>query len=84
MKKLTFLFLSIIAIVFVACGDDEKGSYPPTYQGFRYEPSVAYAGDSVFITAVQQRKGHLLNATDYTWSMNVVLVNSDEIGRAHV
>lgn len=78
MKKLTFLLISFMVLAFAACNDDEKGSYPPTYQGFRYQPAVVHAGDSVVITAVQQKKGHYLNATNYTWSMTILVNNNGE------
>ena len=59
-------------LVFIAsCNDDEDSCFPPTYQGFRYEPANVYPGDSVFVTAVQQKKGHYLNSTTYDWSMTV-------------
>lgn len=78
MKKLTLLLIGVLTLTFMACDDDnDKGSYPPTYQGFRVSPSVVYPGDSVFITAVQQRKGHYLNATTYSWSMTIMLTQSD-------
>ncbi|MBQ8051099.1 MAG: hypothetical protein IJ197_05930 [Bacteroidaceae bacterium] len=80
MKK-TLLFLCMISALALvsSCNDDEEGSYPPTYQGFRYEPSTVHPGDSVFITAVQLKKGHYLNSTDYSWSMTVQ-VDSAGIG----
>ena len=76
MKYLSFLLICILSVVFVACGDEDKGSYPPTYQGFRYQPSAVHAGDSVFITAVQKKKGHYLNATNYKWSMTIMVDNN--------
>jgi hypothetical protein len=78
MKKLTYLFISILALACAACGNNEDDySYPPTYEGFRMEPSVVYPGDSVHITAVQQRKGHYLNATTYSWTMTVDVTQPD-------
>lgn len=77
MKKLTLLLVGIMALTFAACGDEDTSSYPPTYQGFRVEPSVVYPGDSVFITAVQLYKGNYLNATSYIWSMDIMITLPD-------
>ena len=66
----------LLCVALTACDKEEKGSYPPTYQGFRYVPSTVYAGDSVTITAVQLKKGHYLNTTKYSWSMTVQVDNN--------
>ncbi len=68
MKKILFMLIGIL--VFAGC-DEKEGCYPPTYKGFRIEPTTVFQGDSITITAVQQKKGNYLNATDYTWSINV-------------
>ncbi len=72
MNKLFYLIaFAAVSLVMAACSEDEKGSYPPTYYGFDYYPKPASAGDSVTITAVQAKKGHHLNATDYQLSVRV-------------
>lgn len=71
MKQTYFLILGLMTLALLGCSDDEGSCYPPVYQGFLVEPSTIHAGDSVFVTASQQKKGHYLNATDYEWSMTV-------------
>ena len=79
MKNLYLILLGLVCLGMTGCDKENEGCFPPVYEGFSYEPSVVYAGDSVFITAVQQKKGHYLNATDYRWSMTVQI---DEDGEA--
>lgn len=76
MKKYLLTLMALLGLTIISCNDDEEGCYPPTYQGFRYEPSVIHAGDSVTITAVQQLKGHRLNATDYNWKLTIQVNNN--------
>ncbi len=72
MNKLFYLIaLAVASLSMTACSEEEKGSYPPTYYGFDYYPKPAMAGDSVTIIAVQAKKGHHLNATDYQLSVRV-------------
>ena len=78
MKKVFSCLLGLTCLVLLSCDKDNEGCFPPVYEGFRHQPSIVYAGDSVFITAVQQRKGHYLNATDYRWSMTVQIDDNGE------
>ncbi|MCD8303893.1 MAG: hypothetical protein LUC86_03570 [Prevotellaceae bacterium] len=71
-------FTAVFALITLSGCDDSDGSYPPTYKGFSYEPSTVYAGDSVVITAVQAKKGHYLNATDYSFSMKIYVTVEGE------
>ncbi len=73
MRK-AFHFLLALCLIFLAVScEDTSGSYPPTWKGFTYEPSTVHPGDSVLITAVQNSKGHYLNAVDYSFSMKVYI-----------
>lgn len=79
MKSITLTILVATAIAcFTACEEEEKGSYPPVYFGFTYSPTPVKPGDSVTISAVQDRKGHYLNACDYTLHVPLGLI--DESG----
>ncbi len=70
MKTLTILTTLLLSVALVGC-DEGGSSYPPTYKGFAYQPNPVHPGDSVVITAVQAKKGHLLNAMDYKFSMKI-------------
>lgn len=63
--------LALFTLSFVACDDEEKDSYPPTYAGFDYSPKPVSPGDELTVIAVQAKQGHLLNACTYT--LNVPL-----------
>jgi len=78
MKKIYFLFMALLSLGLASCDDEEKGSYPPIYQGFKYVPSTVYAGDSVTITAVQQQRGHYLYHADYNWKMTIQVDKNGE------
>ena len=52
--------LGAVAMTFVACEEDKHICTLPSFAGFRIEPTVWNAGDSVTITAVQQSLGDLL------------------------
>ena len=74
LSRLVILFLGVVSLFLCGCDDDEAISRPPTYQGFKYSPSVVHGGETVKITAVQLTKGTYLNATNYNWSMTVKLL----------
>lgn len=65
------VFVAMFALSLVACDEEDKDCYPPTYHGFTYSPTPVRPGDSVTITVVQAKKGHYLNACNYT--LNVPL-----------
>lgn len=71
------LFMTMAIVCFTSCNEEEKGSYPPAYYGFSYSPVPVHPGDSVTITAVQARKGHYLNACDYTLNVPLTLEQAD-------
>ena len=61
--------LGAAAMTFVACEEDKHICTLPSFAGFRIEPTVWNAGDSVTITAVQQSLGDLLYKAEYHWSV---------------
>lgn len=82
MKKIfrccTPLLFLFALVTFVSCDDEDYSSYVPTFQGFRIDPSEPVVGDSLTITAVQARKGHLIYRATYTWNiqcMSTVMLN---------
>lgn len=67
-NKLLLAILSLgLMLGFTACEKNNYDSYPPTWKGFNVNPSKVKAGEKFVVTAVQDEKGHLLNATDYQW-----------------
>ncbi len=69
------------AVLLFSCSDVDSDSYCPEWYGFSYKtgsypnyvegkktgiPSLN-RGDSIHLTACQQKRGHLINGTDYEW-----------------
>lgn len=80
MKKLLFIMpLVALLFAFVACENENYDSYPPTWKGFILSPTAnnIYAGDSLKVTACQDMKGHLINATTYSWSLRCQVLVGD-------
>ena len=70
----------------ISCDDDDKyESYPPTWKGFQVEKdgavvtssTVIRPGDVIKVTAVQDKKGHLINATNYYWNLSIPVYNDE-------
>ena len=57
------------ALAFASCEEDKHVCTLPAFAGFRIEPSVWSAGDSVTVTAVQSSLGDLLFRAKYSWSV---------------
>ncbi len=75
MNRLFYLIaFAAASLVMVACSEEEKESFPPTYYGFTYQPKPATVGGEVTITAVQEKKGQYLNGTDYKLSLQVTVI----------
>lgn len=82
MKNLTKLALLALAVLTAACSESSYESYCPTWLGFtmtkgnypnytKISPTnfVVSKGDSLHITACQKERGHLINSTNYTWTI---------------
>lgn len=82
MKTKYILLLFFLVVAFAACTKNDYTSYCPTWKGFTYKTgnypnyiagnprkAVLQPGDSVHITAHQLERGHLINATHYTWTI---------------
>lgn len=78
-SKHVFLCLLMAAGLF-SCSSADTESYCPTWLGFTYtvndDPNpgnprnaVVHPGDVLHITAHQDKRGHLINATDYSWTV---------------
>lgn len=78
--KIRFILFTLLAFVaFTSCEENNYDSYPPTWWGFRFAPYPPVAGDSLKITAVQSKKGHLINATSYTWTLTCNIVKENNL-----
>lgn len=76
MKKTCLFLLSALCLCLSACSNDDDGGYPPTFQGFRYEPATVYPGDSVTITAVQLKKGNNIYGAKHAWTLTLKVDNN--------
>lgn len=78
MKHISLLALAALALATLSgCQDDDRQSYPPTWKGFSLAPAKPVAGDSLTVTALQDHKGHLINATQYTWTLTCIVYKDD-------
>ena len=81
---LCLLLSSSIFLCFLnSCSETDTDSYPPTWLGFTYTTGsfsnytsgsngrlvTLFLGDSIHLTACQKERGHLINATDYSWTV---------------
>ena len=78
-----FVVCCLLSVVFLSCTKNDYSSYCPTWKGFTYKTGsypnyvnggvgsniTLNAGDSIHITAHQDKKGRLINATYYTWTL---------------
>lgn len=82
-KLISCIFAFVTFLTFVACEEANTDSYPPIWYGFRLEPYPPVAGDSLTVTAVQAKKGSLIHATTYKWTLTYNLdkdgINEDTV-----
>ena len=80
MKKIV-LVMSCLPIIplWVGCGDDENDyvSILPSFYDITFDTDQLYAGMTVTATAVQSRKGKLLDRTTYDWEVNDTISKHD-------
>ncbi len=82
MKHHIKLAMAIVAIFTASCSEKDYSSYCPTWKGFvvtkgNYPDYVKLStstfvvspGDSLHITACQDKRGQRINSTNYTWSI---------------
>lgn len=79
-----YSLLFILLVACFSCTKNDYSSYCPTWKGFTYTTGsypnyikgalgnhiFLNAGDSIHITAHQDQKGRLINATYYTWTLS--------------
>ncbi len=82
MKNFKHIFFCFLTALLFSCSANDYSSYCPTWKGFTYKTGnypdyvpgnprniLLHPGDSVHITAHQLERGHLINATHYTWTI---------------
>ncbi len=78
-----YLFLCLLMAILYSCSKNDYSSYCPTWLGFTYKTGkfpnyvngnprnvVLNPDDSIHITAHQKERGHLINRTEYTWTIS--------------
>ena len=86
------LFACLLTVAICACSGNDYTSYPPTWKGFTFttgnypnyvagnpRSAILSAGDSIHITAHQAERGHLINATYYTWTICFDTLDADGV-----
>lgn len=81
------LFLAVIGILafITSCEKNDYSSYPPTWKGFQFTHNGQivnvrtgiHAGNVITVTALQDEKGRLINATNYKWSVKARIQKED-------
>jgi len=88
MRHYSILFAVLgLLLTVVSCKKNDYSSYPPTWKGFQFEhngqtvnPRTGiFQGDKITVTAVQDQKGHLINATTYNWKVTAPVLSEDNI-----
>ncbi len=74
-----FLYSLFFVLLFASCKEEKLGSYPPIWKGILIEPTKGHVGEEVTFTAVQAEKGHLLNGTDYNFSLQIQVYENGNI-----
>lgn len=73
MPKLSSVYMLLVAAVFaVSCSsdDDKYNSVSPKFSEITFTPSDIYPGELITATAVQYKKGKLINRSSYSWSIS--------------
>lgn len=67
-----FLLLLVAAVFTLSCSDDDDkySSTSPKFSDITFTPSEIFPGERVTATAVQYKKGKLLDRTTYAWSIS--------------
>ena len=78
------------AFLFSSCSEKDYSSYCPTWKGFTYKTgsypnykqgtsglATLHPGDSIHVTAHQNELGHLINATNYSWTICYDTLNGE-------
>ena len=80
-----FIAATCILVALASCEKKDYSSYPPTWKGFQFTcngqevnaRTGIFAKDKITITAQQDQKGHLINATTYNWEVSAPILLED-------
>ena len=88
--KASFCGGLIGALLLFACSENDYTAYCPTWKGFTYTvgsypnygqgtsgTATLHPGDSIHVTAHQDKLGHLINGTDYVWTICYDTLDTD-------
>ncbi len=77
------ILCGLLALACFSCSESDHESYCPTWLGFTYTTGnypnyitgnprnmVLNPGDSIHVTAHQNKRGHLINRTEYSWTIS--------------
>ena len=94
--KIQKLLALACCLLTVGCTKNDYSSYCPTWLGFTYKTGnypnyvqgnprkvILHSGDSIHITAHQDKRGHLINATYYTWTICYDTIDIESGERVH-
>ncbi|MCF0199312.1 MAG: hypothetical protein HUK02_08320 [Bacteroidaceae bacterium] len=81
MKQVAFVLFALMGMSMMSCEPESKSARPPIYFGFQYEVKHlgGNAGDSLFVTAVQFKKGAYLNSTNYTFTLPIRVIRDGNV-----
>ncbi|MBQ6191873.1 MAG: hypothetical protein IJK51_06205 [Bacteroidaceae bacterium] len=95
-SKIQKLLTLACCLLTVGCTKNDYSSYCPTWLGFTYKTGnypnyvqgnprkvILHSGDSIHITAHQDKRGHLINATYYTWTICYDTIDIESGERVH-
>ena len=80
MKKLFLTLVCLLSIpLWGGCGDDDTEYYSilPTFYDITFDTDQLYSHMTVTATAVQSKKGNLLDRTTYDWYVNDTITKHD-------
>ena len=84
-----YFFLCLLLVTLFSCEKNDTTSYCPTWLGFSYTTGifpnylsgnprnvVLSPDDSIHVTAHQKERGHLINRTEYTWTIHYDMLDT--------
>ena len=83
------LFIAVLGLLLttISCQKNDYTSYLPSWKGFEFKSNEQvvnprtgiHAGDVITVTALQDQKGRLINATTYNWEVKAQIPNENGV-----